>query len=116
MHTKLGFKSTAPLNYCTTETSRRFKEYQKFSTFCEVLKLTMKENRKLKVTLKVADSVASKYLVTKNYIEENLMEEVTYFVWCLLAFEFFEEIHGSLFHVLPISLESRQMRYLDIYN
>ena len=32
-------------------------------------------NKKLKVMLKVVDNVASKYLDTKNYIEENLKEK-----------------------------------------
>ena len=31
--------------------------------------------QKLKVTLKGVDNVASKYLDTKNYIEENLKEK-----------------------------------------
>ena len=32
-------------------------------------------NKKLKVMLKAVDSVTSKYLDTKNYIEENLKEK-----------------------------------------
>ena len=32
-------------------------------------------NKKLKVTLKVLDNVASKYRDTKNYIEENVKEK-----------------------------------------
>ena len=32
-------------------------------------------NKKLKVKLKVVDNKASKYLDTKNYIEENLKEK-----------------------------------------
>ena len=79
-------------------------------------------NKKLKVTLKVLDNVASKYPDTKNYIEENIkevcewegltVEEVVYFVVglypmssCLSVFERIDEL---LFHVL----ESRKMIYL----
>ena len=32
-------------------------------------------NKKLKLTLKVDDNVASKYLDTKNYIKENLKKK-----------------------------------------
>ena len=32
-------------------------------------------NKKLKLTLKVFDNVASKYQDTKNYIEDNLKEK-----------------------------------------
>ena len=60
-------------------------------------------NKKLKLTLKVIDSVASEYPDTKIYIEENLKRRLSsgrgklYFV-----FEFFEQIHGLRFHALSI--------------
>ena len=51
-----------------------------------------------------------KFILKRSEAEDLTVEEVIYFV-----FEFFERVDVLLFHVLAI-LESREMRYLDIYN
>ena len=63
----------------------------------------MKMSKKLKITVKIINNVAFNYLDTRIYIKEDI-----YFVWCLLVFEFFEQIDVLPFYALAILfLESK---------